>query len=412
MTFVDCNWFFKHKGDNGITFLQETHSTSDIENEWSKRTRGSLIMSQGTSNSKGTAILFGSKLNYSIREQYLDGNGRYVIIWCEIQGNNFLLINSYLPNLENDQVALLKNMIEVINKVDYPFDTHIIWGGDFNFNFNLELEASGGNPTLKLNTVETMETIMLDLDLCDIWRIRNPFQKRFTWRGKGQGRSSNPDHLLLRRLYIFISDELQPYVEDCDITPAPSTDHSAITLHLKGFDTDKRGPSFWKFNNSLIDNKDYILSLQKKLKIVKSELDQENILNPQLWWDLIKYEIRKFSIKFSKDIAKKRRFEYQHLEDEIKKIENSSEWEKDDYLISKHDNLRKLLEELSNYITEGIIIRSKATWYEYGEKNNKYVLTLEKRNKAKTHIKKLVDSDGAETTQPNKILKKLSAAFQ
>lgn len=37
--------------------------------------------------------------------------------------------------------------------------------------------------------------------------------------------------------------------------------------------------------------------------------------------------------------------------------------------------LKKQLEDTSNYITNGIIIRSKAVWYEMGEKKNKY-LTL------------------------------------
>ena len=49
------NWFVKYKGENGITFIQETHSTLDIENEWSQRTSGKLVMSHGTSKSKGTA---------------------------------------------------------------------------------------------------------------------------------------------------------------------------------------------------------------------------------------------------------------------------------------------------------------------------------------------------------------------
>ena len=76
------NWIVKHGGDNGVTFLQETHSTSELENVWAKRTRSKLIMSHGTSKSKGTAILFGSKLGITIKQQILDKNGRYVIVLC------------------------------------------------------------------------------------------------------------------------------------------------------------------------------------------------------------------------------------------------------------------------------------------------------------------------------------------
>ncbi|RUA06760.1 MAG: hypothetical protein DSY43_01275 [Gammaproteobacteria bacterium] len=184
------NWIAKHGGDNGVAFIQETHSTQEITDEWSRRTRGKLVMSHGTSKSKGTAILFGSKLHFKTKDQIIDTNGRYVIVWSEIQGKHFLLVNTYFPNLENEQVSLMKEIMEVINKIEYPIDTHMVWGGDFNFIFDQDLEAHGGNPTLKLRSIETMETIMLNFDLCDIWRLRNPEAKRFTWRGKGQGKRS------------------------------------------------------------------------------------------------------------------------------------------------------------------------------------------------------------------------------
>jgi len=392
--------------------MQETHSTSDVENEWSKRIGGKLVMSHGTSNSRCTAILFGSNLSYSIKDQILDKNGRYVIVLCEIQGNNFLLINSYLPNYEKEQVTLLKEILEIINNVECPIDTFIIWGGDFNFIFDIDLEASGGNPSLKLCSIETMESIMLECDLCDIWRLRNLSLKHFTWRGVAQGRSSRVNKFLHRRLdFFFVSDEMQPYVKNCDIIPAPSTDHSAITLQLQSFHEDRRGPSFWKLNNSLLEREDYITELKKRLNTFKLSLDDAGILSPQLKWELIKYEIRKFSIYFSKAIARNRRCIYQQLESEIRTIENMNGWEDNEDMITKHDKLLKTLEERSNYITEGIIIRSKATWYELGEKSNKYFLTLEKRNKAKTHIKKLIDKDNNDVTQSGEILKLIERHF-
>ena len=170
----------KHGGNRGKTFLQETHSTIDIETEWSQRYKGELIMSHGTSNSKGVAILFGEQLDYSIVNENTDPGGRFIIVWCLLQGNNFLLINSYAPIDEKSQVSFLLEICEEIKNLD----------GDFNFVFDADLEASDGNPNLKVRSIETIQEIMLDLDLCDIWRIRNPEAKRFTWSGKAQGRSS------------------------------------------------------------------------------------------------------------------------------------------------------------------------------------------------------------------------------
>ena len=48
--------------------------------------------------------------------------------------------------------------------------------------------------------------------------------------------------------------------------------------------------------------------------------------------------------------------------------------------------------------SNGIILRSKVNWYEYGEKSSKYFLSLEKRNKAKSHLRKVVKTNEQETS--------------
>ena len=81
-------------------------------------------------------------------------------------------------------------------------------------------------------------------DLIDIWRIRNPDVKRFSWRQK------NP--AIQRRLdYWLITDSHQEEEKKVEIIPAIRSDHSAITLHINGIENTTHGPSFWKFNASL-----------------------------------------------------------------------------------------------------------------------------------------------------------------
>ena len=46
-----------------------------------------------------------------------------------------------------------------------------------------------------------------------------------------------------------------------------------------------------------------------------------------------------------------------------------------------------------DHLAQGIISRSKVTSYEKGEKSNKYFLNLEKKNKAKTHIRNLINDN-------------------
>ena len=60
-----------------------------------------------------------------------------------------------------------------------------------------------------------------------------------------------------------------------------------------------------------------------------------------------------------------------------------------------------------DYITKGTIIRSRATWYEKGENNNKYFLNLENSKKTKSTIRKLELKDSKSTTNPKRIIGEL-----
>ena len=61
------------------------------------------------------------------------------------------------------------------------------------------------------------------------------------------------------------------------------------------------------------------------------------------------------------------------------------------------------LEEIYNCITQGIVLHSKVDWYEHGEKSFKYFLNLEKRIKAKSHIRKILNSDSVELSEPETV---------
>ena len=141
----------------------------------------------------------------------------------------------------------------------------------------------------------------LDFDLVDIWRIRNPESKRFTWRQR------NP--FIQRRLdYWLISDACQDEIERCDIIPSINSDHSAIYLHFNSIDKPKHGPSFWKFNASLTEDDDFIKLINDSVPVWLNELSE--VTDKRLLWDLIKYRVRQVSINIAKKelVKKEKRF--------------------------------------------------------------------------------------------------------
>ena len=66
-----------------------------------------------------------------------------------------------------------------------------------------------------------------------------------------------------------------------------STDHSPV-LFLKEKIT-IRCKGFWKFNNSLIKDQNYIIEIKKPIRNFSNK--NESLFNRQLKWELLKYEV-------------------------------------------------------------------------------------------------------------------------
>ena len=66
--------------------------------------------------------------------------------------------------------------------------------------------------------------------------------------------------------YWLVNDSLQDDIVSVDIIPSIKSDHSAITLSINGIDDSKRGPSFWKFNCSLVNDNNYCDVLDTNIK--------------------------------------------------------------------------------------------------------------------------------------------------
>ena len=73
------------------------------------------------------------------------------------------------------------------------------------------------------SVIETIHCLQDEIDLFDIWRIKNPSLKSFTW-------SQNSPMILCRLDYWLISNNLQDSVSVTNIIPVIKTDHEAISL--------------------------------------------------------------------------------------------------------------------------------------------------------------------------------------
>ena len=128
-------------------------------------------------------------------------------------------------------------------------------------------DKKGGSSTPRKIAIASIECFQEEFDLVDIWRVKNPEIKSFTWC------QSSP--LIFCRLdYWFISNNLQDWIKSTDIIPALRTDHSAIMLVV---DDNKlnhaKGQGFWKMNCAILDDSLYIEEISNLLPKARAFFD-------------------------------------------------------------------------------------------------------------------------------------------
>ena len=163
-----------------------------------------------------------------------------------------------------------------------------------------------------------------------------------------------------------------------DIIPAIKADHSAITLNFKNIVEHKPGSSYWKFNSSLVDDREYTDFVKNSYPNCLEEY--KDITSKRLLWDIAKYRIRKETISFSKQKAKERRDKLLEPEKEVKRWQEICDETPTSENLTGLEETRIRYESAYDYVTQGAIIRSRVRWFEKGEKNNSYFLRLENQN--------------------------------
>ena len=280
--------WLKQKGA-GIYFLQEAHSSTNSEHEWSNQWDGKIIYSHGNSNSRGVLFLVSKDIDISINNIERDNYGRFLVLDAVIAENRYIFVNLYA--LTSDKREEQVNFGEYIfNNLQKYIGENIIIGGDLNI--DLDIGKPYNNLSKNPGYYKQFISLIEVLNLVDIWRLKNPDAERYTWREKTRYGFSQS-----RIDFFLISCHLQYYTETTQILPGIKSDHSLLKLSLFIKDEPKRGRGVWKLNVSLLQDKQVIVLIKET--IGKAIIDSINLSDSSLVWDFIKYQIRTEAISYS-----------------------------------------------------------------------------------------------------------------
>ena len=391
--------------------MQDTHWLTSDKKIIKKLWPGKCLLNGHKTNSRGVAILIGKTFEYSATSIKADDIGNYISVSILTNAFNIRLINIYAPNSDTpDFFDFIRGQIELSDH-DY-----CIICGDFNLILDQSKDCYNyknlNNPRARNCLLQTMNS----LRLIDAFRFLHSDLVRYTWRRKNPTRQARLD-------YFIVSNNFSDMISKCSIQPGYRTDHSIIILDvtLSNF---KKGNGLWKFNCSLLKNKDYLILINNLIDKEKfsyalpvynpntiTQLSDTAInftISDSQFLELLLLQIRGETIKFATALKKKNKTRENDLIKEIECLENNPQ----DYNHLILEEKKKDLENLRQEDLKGKLIRSRAEWLYESEKPSSYFCSLEKHYYTEKTIKKLVTEKGSILTDQKEILTEVKHFYQ
>ena len=388
---------FLHESNADIVFLQETHSSPNMERVWKNEWGGKIIYDHGNSKARGVALLFKKGMEVKVKKSVWSGEGRYLLSEIEIDDKTLLMVNVYAPNEDNPEFFL-----DLFEKIICWDCQNVICGGDLNVHLVPELDTKGYKTNHKSNSAQVINSFMEEYSWSDSWRILNEDKFQYTWKTKSPLK-------MVRLDYFLLPNGMISQIEKCSIIPGFLSDHCFVELELV-FEETIRGRGYWKFNTSLLEDKNYLDTINEVIDYADFRYPE---LDPGLKWEMIKQDVREATMSYSCFKANEKKIKRQQLRRKLGKLEkrlacinlkSASSVKIIEKLNPKIDEVKNELEKMSLDEIQGTIIRSKLQFFEFGEKNTRYFFALEKsRAKAKTMLA-VVKGNGQVVRNSQKIL--------
>ena len=130
--------YFREKiSNNGIIFLQETHSSEDTFNNWQNDFRGEAFFSHGSASSCGFMIGYLGSKKVQLNKINKDDHGIILIVGANTDDQNFVLIIFYNVNTESEQMNTICELNQLLDDCYLDSTKKVVLAGDFNLFFML-----------------------------------------------------------------------------------------------------------------------------------------------------------------------------------------------------------------------------------------------------------------------------------
>jgi exonuclease III len=396
---------FHHLKTNysGIHCIQESHITELLQNEIRDTWGPNCYFSNGSNFARGVITIIPKEITFIEEEVIYDTDGRFIVIKGIFNSRKLCLVNWYAPTQDkpNEQNSVFNDIMSKITNSCHE----LVWCGDFNMYLSGNLDKYKSTDVKDTPMVTKLKSIMEENELVDIWRILNPDLQRYTWRKittKGLSQS-RLDYFIVPMSFVY-------NVASCSINPAFYSYHNIISMTIHAPMPQQRGKGTWKFNNSLLRDCEYTAKMKVLFEECKTKY--RDINDKRLVWDVIKSDIRGFTISHSSHKAKKVK-EY-----ETKLLQEGKELEELICVSPTDDAIQRLLTNKSELMqiaherNMGAQVRANCLHIEENEYTTKYFLSKEKSRAQAKAMTTLIDDDGETTNDLKEIANQQQSFYQ
>ena len=378
--------FDYHRKNADFLILQETHSTQECSNIWNSEWGGKGFYSHGTSNARGVAIFVQKQFVSKVTNVMTTNDGRVIILDITDNDTTISLAAIYAPN--QDSPEFFVNLQTLMRERS----EHKIILGDFNLVLDVELDRENTYCNNNRAMVQ-VENIMEDFSLKDVWRIHHEDVREFSWKKRGEYpvKASRID-------FALVSAGLDQKVEMAQYLSSIKTDHRGLYL-VVNLDPFERGRGYWKFNTTLLQDQSYLSMMNCE---IIATINSASAKDPIERWEILKKRIKDRTIEFSREKVSEDQMVIGHLSEKVNDYEMKLPLDR-----QENDLMEATKAELEDKLfdrVKGVMFRSKARWFEEGERNTKYFYALEKAKYNEKTCYKLINEKQEQIENPMEIL--------
>ncbi len=301
------------------------------------------------------------------------------------------MANVYFPNDHKAGIIFAENIyLKILEAQSEHPNNYTICAGDFNMCMSGEDSIGRNGSRTEELLADTVKNNNKVTQLKDCYRSVNETEG-FTWK-RG--------NIYSRLDYIYASNSILHQIAKAETDWAfEASDHAAVKVCFL-IDEPAKGPGIRKVNTRIMEDSNVASEIGNEIEEMMKQAD--NNWNPHMTLEFMKVTIRSIFSNKVAEIRKKENNELQEKEEEMNQIENLKtklHTKQNISIQEKEERLKTVDKAIQTLKTELISLRkrfndrmsfvSKAKWFEFGEKSNKYFLNLNKARQSQKNINQI-----------------------